>query len=211
MQESEKETIEKESVIIPVPGTNMKESQSLSVTGLLYSKEEWKQKVESDVMHRVTGDERTELIAFAKKQWNIEKADLPEWVMPALRLRKEGKSVILGIKRFSMRTSKIAPIFNAILVSYDIRHNETKDVKGDYGIQKDHSGPNDILLRHRVMGYLQNIPIFVQLEQQEKNWRTLIRDNDGKMLTVHCENNVLLIYFQGMETPVTFFVKTLKQ
>lgn len=196
--------------VVPTPGTTIKKGKLFSVSSILYAKEEQKQKVEDDFHNRVIGDERIELIAFAKKQWNIDKADLPDWVMSALRLRKAGKSVILGIRRFSERTLKIAPIFDAVLVSYDMRHSSTPGVKQDYGEHKDHYGPLDLWLRHRAKTNLQT-PVFIQLQQQEKNWREVIRQHDGNILILQYADNVLHISFQDMQDMLfTFPVKTLK-
>lgn len=191
------ETTEKlENQVSPVPATTLPSDETFAIQGFIYSKEVNKRKVDDNPGGRITGTEKEELVAFAKSAYGVEKTDLPDWVLPALRQRQQGRPLVLSVKRFSEKTLKIAPIFNAIIVSFDIRHSSTPDVREDHGEVKDHYGPLDVWLRNRVSKLPR--PVFVQLQQKQPEWRTIMENYDHKLtsitynagnLTITCGNN----------------------
>ena len=169
------------------------------------------QKVDDNLDYRPSGEELQRLINYAKKEFKIERSDLPLWVMPALRLREAGESVVLGLRRFSERTLKVAPIFDAVLVSYDMRHSSTQNVKNDHGEKKDHYGSLDIFLRHRAHSQLRT-PIFLQLQQQEPNWRNVLKAHNGKQVHISFNNGLLYVDFElapEREQKFAFSLKTI--
>lgn len=196
--------------VLPVPGTNLQPSDRFFLEkAKLYSKEVYRKILIDDIaLQQELSTKRKEPTAYARKNLGIPtELTIPDWLLLAVEYKQKGEHLVLSIKRCSDRTVKFAPIFDAILTSFDLCHSLSDN--NDAGLQTPHDKSTDMFLRHRV---LQNTktPIFVQLQRKEQNWRGRMRTNSGGKISLTYSEGILRVtVFPSGETTI-FEIKTMK-
>lgn len=154
------------------------------------------------------------ILRRALENLNMGVDEIPQWLYKAMKLKLEGKKVLFLNDRLSLRTYKRAThinregLWDMVMCEHDMRHDDTKDVREDYGEKVPHDGSLDLWLRNRV--YHSQMKMIIKVAHAYPEiWKDL-EARDGQEIVVSYENDTLRLYLPETDTTYELAVGRIK-